>query len=245
MVSAGQNLDELSNAAQVALLQGLQALAGAEAAAQNDRILVNFGGGSIYAVRVRVLEVSATVESSIAQMAFQVVGAATGSEGIFDIVAGIERNTHEAILSAVRKWIRYTFPAVRAALSNAETFDPSIGVTQLVARPDLQWKCYIGNPLLIGQQSDTARVQSALMSEQSLFPGIVGDTVAARLNGEARRLHWLKMMAAQTDGRMVVECQFDNGEYPELDGLIAAQYKFPPLSGDFVSVKQFVVITPD
>lgn len=243
MISGQYSLDELSNMAQVALLQALQALAGAEAAAQNDRILVNLG--SIVTVRVRVIDVSVSDESSLVHLAIQVVGATTGSEGIFDILAGIERNPHEAILSAVRKWIRYTFPPIRAAISNAETFDPTIGVTQLVARPDLQWKVYIGNALILGQQADTARVQSALVSEKSLFPGIVGDTVAARLDTTERRLHWVKLLVAFSNGSVVVECQFDNAEYPELDTLIAAQYKFPPLTGDFISLKQFVVIKPD
>jgi hypothetical protein len=243
VISAQHNLDELSNMAQVALLQALQALAGAEAATQNDRILVNLG--SIVTVRVRVLEVSSSDESSVVHLAIQVVGGATGSDGIFDILAGVERNPHEAILGAVRKWIRFTFPPIRAALSQTETFDPTIGVTQLVARPDLQWKVYIGNPLILGQQADTARVQSALVSEKSLFPGIVGDTVAARLNTAERRLHWVKLLVASSSGSTVVECQFDNGEYPELDRLVAAEFKFPPLIGDFISVKQFVVIKPD
>ena len=52
-------------------------------------------------------------------------------------------------------------------------------------------------------------------------------------------------LAGRANGEMVVECQFDNAEYPELDKLVAAQYKFPALMSDFISVKQFVVTKPD
>jgi hypothetical protein len=200
--------------------------------------------GSINTVRARVMDVTTSEDSSVVQLAVQVAGDAIGREGIFDILAGVERNPHEAILGAVRKWVRFTFPPIRAALSSAETFDATVGVTQLVARPDLQWRVFTGNPLIIGQQVDTATVQHALR-EKSLFPGIAGDTVAARLNGEGRQLHWLKLLAASVNGETVVECQFDNGEYPELDRLIASTFRFPTLMSDFISVKQFVVIKPD
>ncbi len=242
MPTTAHNLDELSNVAQIALLQALQALAGAEAAIQNDRIMVKLA--SLNRVQVRVLEVTDAEDSSVVQLAIQVVGDATGREGIFDILAGVESSPHEAILTAIRKWIRFTFPPIRAALSDAEQYDLNVGITQLVARPDLQWKVYTGNPLLIGQPQDTASLQAALR-EQSLFPGVAGDTVAARLNGEARRLHWIKLFAASANGEKIVECQFDNGEWPELDRLVASAFRFPPLLGDFLSVKQFVVVRPD
>lgn len=243
MTDRERNLDELSQVAQVALLQALQALAGAEAAMQGDRILVNLG--AVIVVRARVLDVSASEDGSVVHLAVQVSGEATGEVGIFDILAGVESSPHEAILTAIRRWIRFTFPPIRAALSHSAPHDLSVGITQLVVRPDLQWTIVSGNPHIIGQPQDSASLQNALQGESSLVPGIAGDIVGARLNDEARRLHWLKLFVAFADGEKVVECQFDNAAWPELDDLLADQFWFPPLAGDFISLKQFIVFQPD
>lgn len=238
-----RNLDELSQAAQLALLQALQALAGAEAALQGDQILVNLG--AIYRVRVRVLAVEADDAGSLVHLAVQLLGAATGEPGIFDILSERERTPHEAVLKALRRWIRFTFPAIRAALSGVAPHDLSVGITQLVVRPDLQWTILSGNPYIVGQPQDVANLQKALQGDASLFPGIAGDLVGARLNAEPQVLHWLKLFVAFADGEKVVECQFDNAAWPELDELLAEAFWFPPLAGDFISFKQFIVIQPD
>ena len=243
MTNAETNLDELSQVAQVALMQALQALAGAEAAMQNDHILVNLG--AIYVVRARVLDVSDSDDGSIVHLAVQVAGEAAGEPGIFDILAGAERSPHEAILVAIRRWIRFTFPPIRAALSGIEPHDLSVGITQLVVRPDLQWTILLGNPQIIGQPQDAANLQNALKGDTSLFPGIAGDVVGARLNDEERWLHWLKLFVAWADGEKVVECQFDNAPWPELDNFLYENFWFPPLADDFISLTQFVVIVPD
>jgi hypothetical protein len=244
VTDASQHLDELSQVAQIALLQALQALAGAEAAMHEDRILVNLG--ALYTARALVLGVeNQGSEGSVAYLAVQVSGAGTGAQGIMDILTAAESSPHEAILTCVRRWVRYTFPAIRAALSNAESYNLNVGVTQLVVRPDLQWTIFTGDPFVVGLPQDQAELLNALKGDSSLFPGIAGDLVGPRLNAEGRRLHWLKLFVAWADGQKVIECQFDNGEWPELDDLLAENFWFPPLAGDFLSLKQFILIRPD
>ena len=80
------NLDELSQIAQMALLESLQTQAGVEAALENGAILVHLSG--IQSIIARVLEVSETGGGCVAQVGIRVSGEAIFQEGLIDVIAG-------------------------------------------------------------------------------------------------------------------------------------------------------------
>jgi hypothetical protein len=235
------NLDELSSLAQTTLMQSLQTQAGIESAFQNGMIQLHLSGRP--SLMVRVLEVSDTEGGCVAQLGVRVSHAATREEGLIDVTAGIERSADLAVSSAVDKWLRFTFPPIHAAFAPDNGQIVGAGITQLVAQNDQQWQIFSGNPLMIGLLQDQAALEQALGGKR-LFPDVIGDALALQLGREVRALHWLKVLVASVNGGVMAECQFDNHEWPELDDLIRAEFKFPPLSSDFLSLTQFLVIRP-
>ena len=235
------NLDELSQIAQEALLHSLQTQVGVASVLENGAIRVNLNG--IQSLVARVLEVSETGGGCVAQVGVRVSGESISPEGLIDVIAGIERAPYLAVRSAIDKWMRFTFPPIRAAFAPDDEHIHGVGITQLVAQGDEQWQIFSGNPLLIGMLQDQTVLEQAL-SGKRIFPDIIGDPLAVRLSEEARTLHWLKVLVASVSGSVIAECQFDNHEWEALDDLLAAQFTFPPLVGDFLSLKQVLVIRP-
>jgi hypothetical protein len=235
------NLDDLSQIAQTTLLQSLQTQAGIESALEDGAIRLNLI--DVPSLMVRVLEVVETGNGCVAQLGVRVMGGSISEEGIIDVTAGIERAPYLAVRSAVEKWLRFTFPPIRAAFSPEDEPIPGVGITQLVADQDDQWQILSGNPLMIGLLQDQAVLEQAL-SGKRIFPDVIGDALALHLSEQPRTLHWLKLLVAWANGGMIAECQFDNHELSVLDDLLTADFQFPPLSGDFLSVTQFLLIRP-
>jgi hypothetical protein len=235
------NLDELSQIAQAALLQSLQMQAGIESDLEDGMIRLNLDGApSIWA---RVLEVSESGGGCVAQLGIRVSSEWISEEGIIDVVAGIEREPYLAVRSAVDKWLRFTFPPIRAAFVPEDTRIHGAGITQLVGQNDQQWQILSGNPLIVGLLQDQSALEQALSSKR-IFPDVIGDPLALRLSEETPALHWLKIVIASTDGGVIAECQFDNHDWSELNDHLASEFEFPPLSGDFLSLTQFLAIRP-
>ncbi|MBI1258402.1 MAG: hypothetical protein GC204_13105 [Chloroflexi bacterium] len=235
------NLDELSQVAQAALLQHLQTQTEIEAILDGEAVLLNLDGSPT--ILARVLEVTPTEAGAVAQVGVRLSSEWINEEGIIDVVAGIERAPYLAARSAVDKWLRYTFPPIRAAFASDDEMVRGVGITQLVAHNDEQWQILSANPLMIGMPQDQIDLDNATR-EKRLFPGFVGDPLAERLGDEERALHWLKIYVASSHGRVIAECQFDNRDWDELAALLMAEFSFPPLSASFLSLTQFLVIRP-
>ena len=236
-----QNLDELSQIARTTLLQNIQTQAGIESVLENGSIRLNLNDSPL--LMVRVLEVAESGGGCIAQVGVRVTGGSISAEGLIDVTAGIERAPYLAVRSAIDKWLRFTFPPIRAAFApnGAQIF--GAGITQLIAAQDQQWQILSGNPLMIGLLQDQSVLEQAL-SAKHIFPDVIGDTLAQHLSEQPRTLHWLKLLVATVNGGVTAECQFDNHEWSALDDFLTAEFKFPPLSGDFLSMTQFLVIRP-
>ena len=235
------NLDELTEIAQAALLQALQTQAGVESILENGAIRVNLNG--IPSIVPRVLEVAETGGGCVAQLGVRFSTESISSEGIIDVIAGIERAPYLAVRSAVDKWMRFTFPPIRAAFASDDEPVYGAGITQLVAQDDEQWQILSGNPLMIGMLQDQAILEQVL-SGKRIFPDVVGDPLALRLGEEARTIHWLKITVTSVGGSLTAEAQFDNHEWQALGDLLTSQLELPPLLGDFLSLKQMLVIRP-
>jgi Family of unknown function (DUF6348) len=235
------NLDDLTQIAQTTLLEALQTQAGVECILENGAIQVNLSG--IQSIVPRVLEVSETGGGCVAQLGIRVSAESISQEGIIDVIAGIERAPYLAVRSAVDKWLRFTFPPIRAAFASDDEPVYGAGITQLVAQSDEQWQIFSSNPLMIGMLQDQALLEQSL-SGKRIFPDVVGDPLALRLSEEARSIHWLKLTVTSVSGSLLAECQFDNHEWQALDDLLASELEFPPLVGDFLSLKQVLVIRP-
>ncbi|MEO8392450.1 MAG: DUF6348 family protein, partial [Chloroflexota bacterium] len=158
------NLDELSQIAQAALLQNLEIQAGIECDLIDGMIRVNLDGApSIWA---RVLEVSETGGGCVAQLGIRVSSEWISEEGIIDVIAGIERAPYLAVRGAVDKWMRFTFPPIRAAFAPDDARIHGVGITQLVGQQDQQWQILSSNPLIVGLLQDQAVLEQALSSKR-------------------------------------------------------------------------------
>jgi len=246
--------EELTAHVQETLRQSVQSHTGAECIVHEDYVFIRIDG--INAVLCKVFWCRLQPNGQyLAQVGFQLIPdppskMANRGLGMLDMLAGWGFSPELAVENGVSKWMHSVFLAAFPALSPQTPHDKAVTVSPLslpqsVTNPIREWNIYQGPMVLTGQADDYEALKRQL-KQTPPFPALIEHWLINAISLQQTDLHWLKLFLGRSNGRVYIECQFNNEEQPTLIELMRSHFVWLAIHNDteLLSFKQYFVIVP-